>query len=354
LVIGDDFTPFRLFEEHLIARFSNLPISVSGFDLDTDSPTPKLTEVREYLGDPDRIMEEVKDADALVTTFAPITRSVIDAARNLRLIACGRGGPVNVNVLYATQRKIPVVYCPGRNAEAVADYTLGLIICLARNVIKADRYVRSGQWKTTREDTFEKPTGFELQNKTLGIIGFGQVGSRVSQRAKAFGLRTLIYDPYVKGTQEFVDLTTLILESDIITVHIRLSEGSAPLIGAQEFRSMKKGALFINTSRAIAVDENALCEALNSNHLGGAALDVFTQEPIPMSSKLLSLDNVILTPHAAGVSLDIPTTTCAMIANELALFFNRQKPQHVINPEVLADLVSSSSNLATRSEKVVK
>jgi len=333
LVVGDDFTPLSLFEEHLIPRLSKLDASITAFDLDSDSPTPKSTEVREYLGDPDVIAENVKDVDALVTTFAPITRKVIDAAPNLRLIACGRGGPVNVNVPYATLRKIPVVYCPGRNAEAVADYTLGLILCLARNLIKADRYVRTGGWRTSREDTFEKPTGFELQNKTLGIIGYGQVGSRVGQRAKAFGLRTLIHDPYVKGTREFTDLPALLRESDIITVHIRLPDGSAPLIGAPEFELMKKGALFINTSRAGAVDEDALFEALNSNRLSGAALDVFSQEPIPKSSRLLTLDNIILTPHAAGVSLDIPARTCAMIADELLLFFNGQRPQNIVNPE---------------------
>jgi phosphoglycerate dehydrogenase-like enzyme len=209
-VIGDDFTPFALFKEHLDAKLSAFEVAITGFDLSADSPTPQLTEVREFLGDPNTITGKVADAVAIITTFAPVTANVIDSAKKLKLIACGRGGPVNVNVEYATQKRIPVIYCPGRNAEAVADYTLGLILCLARNIIKADRYVRAGQWKTAREDTFEKPTGFELQGKTLGIVGFGAIGSRVYQRAKAFGLRMLIYDPFVKGTEEFVDLDKLL------------------------------------------------------------------------------------------------------------------------------------------------
>jgi D-3-phosphoglycerate dehydrogenase len=337
LIVGDDFTPYRLFEEHLRKRVNAIALDITGFDLTPNSPTPpNLPNIREYFGDPKTVIEKAKGADVLAITFAPITKTVIDSIENLKLIACARGGPINVDVQYATEKKIPVVYTPGRNADAVADYAMGLIICLGRSILAADKHVRSGEWKTPREDTFEKPTGIELRGRTLGIIGIGQVGSRICRRAKAFGLNILVYDPFVKETEEkSVDLDTLLHESDIVTVHARVKTGSPPLISAREFHLMKSHAFIINTSRATAVDEDALYDVLAAKQIAGAALDVYRQEPLPSNSKLLKLENLILTPHAAGVSLDIPTTTCEMISQEIALFLSGKPPLNIINPEAI-------------------
>jgi len=335
LIAGDEFIPSALFERHVKCRLSHLGLEITRCDLTQEASLANLPDIREYSGDPNLLISKSSDVDAIITSFGPITASVIDSANRLKVIACGRGGPVNVNVGRATEKKIPVIYCPGRNADAVADYVLGLILCLSRNILQADRYVRSGEWANPREDTFEKPSGSELQDKTLGIIGFGQVGSRVRERAKGFGLRVLICDPFIlEKTEEFVDLDTLLVESDIITLHARLADPLTPLLGAREFSRMKKGALFINTSRGTAVDETALCDALEGGPMAGAALDVFLQEPIPLVSRFLSFDNLILTPHVAGVSLEIPERTCKMLADDLGLFFEGKRPHHVINPEV--------------------
>jgi len=335
LVIGDDFTPFRLFEER--SKQALHDVEIAGFDFGPDSPTPpNLEGVREYFGDPDTVIERMSDTDVLVITFAPITKKVIDSTQHLKLIACARGGPINVDIRYATEKRIPVVYTPGRNAEAVADYAMGLILCLCRNILAADKYVRSGEWKTHREDTFEKPTGIGLTGKTLGIVGFGQVGSRVCRRAKSFGLRILVYDPFVKATPEkCVDFNTLLRESDIISVHARIEKAAPPLISAREFQLMKRNAFIINTSRATAVDETALYDVLAAKRIAAAALDVYREEPLPATSKLLALNNLILTPHAAGVSLDIPTITCDMISDEIALFLLGQRPKNIANPQVM-------------------
>lgn len=337
LVVGDDFTPFNLFEEDLRAMPSMRSANIVGFDLAPDSLSPaNLIGVSEYFGDPKLIMEKIVDANVLVITFAPVTREVIDSAKHLELIACARGGPVNVNVDYATKKSIPVVFTPGRNAEAVADYTMGLIICLCRSILKADKYVRSGEWRTPRQDTLEKPTGIELNGRTLGIVGFGRVGSHVCHRAKAFGLNVVVHDPFIRDCNErLVDLDTLLRESDIVTVHARVSENSPPLISIREFQLMKKEAYLVNTSRPAAVDEDALYDALVSKRIAGAALDVHRTEPLPPSSRLFLLENIVLTPHAAGVSTDIPARTCHMIAEELDLFISGRRPKFVLNPEAL-------------------
>jgi D-3-phosphoglycerate dehydrogenase len=338
-VIGDDFTPRELFEEHLRAKLSDSDLNIIGFNMGSGSPTiPGLIGVKEYFGDPEQVREMAADADVLIATFAPITRGVLASATHLKLIACARSWPTNVDIPYATQKRIPVVCIPGRNADAVADYTIGLMICLCRNIVRANNYVHSGEWKSPLQDTFEKPTGVELHNRTLGIVGFGQVGSRVRERAKSFGLRVLIHDPFVRTEgAEFVNLDDLLRNSDIITVHARVKDGSPPLIGSREFNLMKKRALLINTSRAAAVDEDALYDALLTKRIGGAALDVYKEEPIRPNHRLLALENVILTPHVAGMSLDIPVRTCEMIADEVALFVSGKRLNHIANPEVLSN-----------------
>lgn len=339
LVVGDDFTPFHLFEEHLRAQPSLGDANITGFDIGPDSPTPPDLEVSEYFGDPKVVMERIGDIEVLVTTFAPVTMKVIDSAKRLKLIACARGGPVNVNISYATKKGIPVLFTPGRNVEAVADFTMGLIICLCRKIPRADKFVRSGEWRTTRQDTLEKPTGVELHGRTLGVVGFGRVGFHVCQRAKAFGLKILVHDPFIKECGEkLVDLDTLLRKSDIVTVHARISDDSSPSISTREFQLMKKEAYLVNTSRPATVDEDALHDALITKKIAGAALDVHRTEPLPLSSRLLSLDNILLTPHVAGVSVDIPARTCEMIAEELDSSISGRRPKFVFNPEVFKSL----------------
>ena len=340
LIAGDDFTPSTLFQECLKERLRKT-VKELEFDMFDIAPaqalSEELTEVREYWGNTRDLIDRIKGVEVLLVTFAPVTAKVIEAAKDLRVIGCARGGPVNVNIEAATTKGIPVLNTPGRNAEAVAEYTFGLILTLTRNIHRAIVHVRNGKWISPREDTFEKPTGPELLGRTIGIVGFGQVGSRVGAIAKEFGMNILVYDPYIQKQKveaigKVVDLQTLLEKSDIVTLHTRLASESRALIGAREFALMKKDAYIINTSRPNALDEEALYHALADGRLGGAALDVFRSEPISADHPILKLDNVIFTPHAAGISTDIPLRTCRMISEDIERFLDGKSPEHIMNP----------------------
>jgi len=344
LIAGDDFIPASTFQKYLEERLSKMvkDLEFRAFDTGLEGmPRKKLPDVNEYWGRPQDLIERIEGVEILIVSFAPVTKQVIAAGKNLRLIGCSRGGPVNVNVEAATSRGIPVLYTPGRNADAVADFTFGLILALVRNIPKAELFVRSGRWRSPKEDTFEKPTGPELTGRTIGIIGFGEVGSRVGMRATGFKMNILVYDPYISKEKvetiggKMVDLKTLMSESDIITLHLRLPPGVKGFIGAEQLAWMKKTAYLINTSRGVALDEKALYDALKKRRIAGAALDVYEKEPISSNNPLLGLDNVILTPHVAGISTDIPVRSCRMLAEDVGRFLKGEKPLHVINPSAL-------------------
>jgi D-3-phosphoglycerate dehydrogenase len=347
LIAGDDFTPALMFKEEIEKKLAPLgkDLEFEFFDIEIDekSVVKGLPGIKEYFGTPQEIIDKIHSVEILVITFAPITEEVLDAADKLRVIGCGRGGPVNVNVGAATKRGIPVLNTPGRNADAVADFTLGLIIALVRNIVTAHNWIKNGDWVTPREDTFEKPTGPELNGRVLGLLGVGAVGALVAKRAKPFGLEIWGYDPFIPkerfdeiGVKHVEDINTLIKGADIVSVHARLPKGSKPLISSKEFDMMKKTAYLINTARAIAVDQAALVKALQEKKIAGAALDVYNVEPIDYpNDPLLKLDNVLLTPHAAGVSYDIPRRTGMMIAEGLQQFLSEGTAPYVVNREVL-------------------
>ena len=199
LILGDDFTPAAIFEEAFRIRLATHAgtISYVGVDVEASELTAVGSdEVAEAFGDVAEVARLAASCQLLVTTFAPVTGAILDKAPELLAISCGRGGPVNVNLAAATARGIPILNAPGRNAQAVAEYTLAGMINLMRRIPQALDYVRDGQWTTPREDTFEKPSGPELGGRTLGLIGCGQVGRLVGRLAKAFGARVLAHDPF--------------------------------------------------------------------------------------------------------------------------------------------------------------
>ena len=346
LILGDDFTPAATFEQAIQAASGKGRTSLDCTTVDFGPSEMTLTEsdeLKEAFGDIDKVMSLVSECDVLVTTFAPVTSAVLDSAPDLCAIACGRGGPVNINVQAASARGIPVLFAPGRNAQAVAEYTLAGIINLMRRMPEALRYVRQGHWLVSREDTFEKPSGPELGGRTLGLIGLGQVGQLVARLALAFGARVLAHDPLVDDETVLsldvqpVSLPRLLEESDIVSIHARLRQGAAPIMGAEQFAAMARRPYLINTARASAVDHGALLEALASGQVTAALLDVHAQEPIPAGDPLLSFDRdrLLLTPHAAGVSHDIPGNTARIIARGLDQLLKGARPEHVINPQCL-------------------
>ncbi|HEX9768514.1 MAG TPA: NAD(P)-dependent oxidoreductase [Kiloniellales bacterium] len=342
LILGDDFTPAALFQESIGAALSGLDATVSFRCVDTEPgqlTTVHSEEISEAYGDIAEGAALARDCHVIVTTFAPVTKSVLDGAPELLAIACGRGGPVNINIEEATRRGIPVLFAPGRNARAVAEFTVAGMINLMRQIPSAIDYVRDGRWRTPREDTFEKPSGPELGGRTVGLVGCGQVGRLVGRLLRAFGSRVLAHDPYAQASElaalgiEYASLEALLRESEVISVHARVARGAPPLLGPPQFAAMERQPYLLNTARAAAIDYEALLGALRNHTVTAALLDVYPDEPIPGDSPLLQFDKarLHLTPHSAGVSRDIPGNTAQILAQGLFDLTRRKVPAHVAN-----------------------
>ena len=297
--------------------------------------------ITEFVGSPEEMKDKIGDAEILIVGVAPVSDDVMDADPNLRIVFCPRGGPVNVDVEGATQRGIMVVNAPGRNAEGVADQTIGLLICEARHLARAHCAVVSG----TYEREFKAWRQFvpELAEKTLGLVGFGNVARKVAKRAKGFDMNILVYDPYISeddvaehGVRK-VSMEELLKNSDFVSVHVRLTEGTWHLIGEKEFLMMKKNAIFVNTSRGHVVDEKALVQALREGRIAGAALDVVEEEPIQHHAEnpLLKMNNVTITPHTAGVSDRVRERGVMIAAGDLARYLRGERIQNLLNREEL-------------------
>ncbi|MHA1834873.1 MAG: 2-hydroxyacid dehydrogenase [Candidatus Baldrarchaeia archaeon] len=277
------------------------------------------------------LTEAVKDADFLIVHYAPVSKNTVSQAKNLKMIGCIRGGYENVNVKAAREKGIYVLNAPGRTTSAVADFTMGLILALVRRIPEFHYELKQGKWMTVDRNNLP----LNLEDMTLGIIGFGNIGKAVARRAQGFGMKILAYDPYVKEVPrdlnvKLTGLEELLKNSDIITVHARLSPESYHLIGEKEFKLMKKGAYFVNTARSGLVDTDALINALEQRWIAGAALDVFDEEPLSKDSKLLKLDNVIVTPHIAGSTLGTFQNGPKLMVKEIRKILKEGKPSFTL------------------------
>lgn len=257
---------------------------------------------------PGEIMDAVGEAEVLAVHFAPVSREVLRAAPRLRAVCVARAGLENVDVAAATARGVAVVPVPGRNATAVAELAIGLMLAEARDITRADASVKAGGW---RKD-FAGP-GREIGGSTVGLIGLGHVGRAFADRIRGFGARLLAYDPYVPddvharhGVVRASELDTVFRESDVVQLFARLTPETERFVGARHFALMKPTAYFVNTARSRLVDTEALYRALVNRHIAGAGLDVHDQEPLAADSPWRSLENVTITTHYAG---DTTTTT---------------------------------------------
>ncbi|MFZ1426123.1 MAG: 2-hydroxyacid dehydrogenase [Geminicoccaceae bacterium] len=283
---------------------------------------PGLEGLKEYQGDPDAMADFIGRAQILVDHLAPITGAMLDRLPGLKLIAVSRGGPVNIDMEAARQRGVLVVNTPGRNASAVAEFTIAAILAETRLIRAGHEALRQGVW---RGDLYRADnTGTELSELTVGLIGYGLIGTRVVKLLKPFGCRILVDDPYVTLSPEDVadgvvatNLDTLLAESDIVSLHARVTDETRGFLAAPQFARMKQGAYFINTARGPMVNYDDLYQALASRHLRGAMLETFWQEPTPPDAPLLKLDNVTLTPHIAGASTTTVRIAARMVAEEV-------------------------------------
>lgn len=303
----------------------------------------------------------LKDVDVFIVGYEGVSAELMDAAENLKIIGCARGGPdANVDIEAATERGIPVLYTPGRNAVSVADFTLGLILAAARNIARSHHQLRTGTytgepvsdaagggeredvtWGIAKGSPYVELAGPELEGKTLGIIGMGAVGQNVAQRADGFDLEMLGVDPFVDAEAMAehgvtkVDLDELCERSNIVTVHCPVTDETRGLISEEEFDRMPQDAYFINTARGAIIDQEALVNALRNDALAGAALDVYDQEPLPDDHLLLELPNVVTTPHIAGAANEVVDRHSAMLTDNIAAVLTGRDPEYVVNETAL-------------------
>lgn len=338
LVVGDSFVPVSVFERGLADlrgthQFEYLQIDES----QTFKPaTRSENSIREYLGTPAEIAARAGETEILVVHGAPVTDEVLSAAPRLKLICCVRGGPVNVDVAAASARHIPVVNTPGKNAESVADQTLAFMIMLARGFPTAQRFLIEGG--KLGESAFEgaRFVGHDLGGHVLGLVGFGNVGRRVHKRAFVFGMRLVIYDPFVNigqlaSTTQVHSLGDLLTESDFVSLHVRATSETENMFGAAQFSAMKQASYFVNTARESLVDEAALDAALASGHLAGAALDVVRPRSQSGRHPLLRHANVVITPHIGGATHETLLRGVTMVAADIDRFAAGEPLSAVIN-----------------------
>lgn len=280
---------------------------------------------------PGALTDGIERFDLLVVQFAPVGGAVIERAARLKVIGVVRGGTENVAVEAATRRGISVLNTPGRNARAVAECTLGLMLCEVRNLARAHAALVAGQWRRSFPNSAAIP---ELCGKTVGLVGYGAVGRLVAGYLAALGSRILAFDPYCEGDPapaSLCDLDALLAESDIVSIHARLTPQTRHLIGRRELGRMKPTAVLINTARSGLVDEAALAEALRDRRIAGAALDVFDVEPLPADSPLRGLDNVTLTPHLAGSTIDAFLNSPRLLAGHVRRMLEGRGPLPIVN-----------------------
>lgn len=295
-------------------------LAESGLDLLRNDPEIEVDYAPGVKGA--ELLAKVAEADALISrSGTPITAELLDAGKKLRVAGRAGVGLDNVDVDAATERGILVINAPTANILSATEHTMALLLSLCRSVPAADASVRRGEWVRS------KFMGIELSGKTLGIIGLGRIGSRVAVRAKGFGMKILAYDPYIapaaaeKVQAECVDLDVLLRESDFITVHTPLTDETRGMIGSAEIAQMKPGVVLVNCARGGIYVESDLAEALNSDRIAAAAVDVFEVEPPPKDHPFLTAKNLILTPHIGANTVEaqdrVAVQTAEMVVSAL-------------------------------------
>ncbi|MGH2437940.1 MAG: 2-hydroxyacid dehydrogenase [bacterium] len=293
-----------------------------------DIPVPRET-----------LLREVPRLDGLLSLLTDrVDDELMDLAPDLKIVSNLAVGFDNIDVPAATRRKIVVTNTPDVLTETVADFAFCLLLAAGRRLVAGDAYVRAGKWKTW---ALMLLAGQDLYGATLGLIGLGRIGSAVARRAKGFEMRVIYYDPYRREDIEkqlgieYREMNEVLREADFISVHVPLMESTRHLISHDQFRLMKKTAVFVNTSRGPVVDQRALAEALQARQIFAAGIDVFEKEPVPDDEPLLKLDNVVVAPHIASASVPTRIRMATLAAENLVAVLQGKRPPNPVNPEVL-------------------
>jgi D-3-phosphoglycerate dehydrogenase / 2-oxoglutarate reductase len=338
LAAGDHFVLTELLVEALAREVPDgLEISELTLGWPTE-PFGRVAEVDEASGSEDQMIEALRGVEVCVTQMAPLTEKVLDASPDLRLFCISRGGPVNANIAAATEHGVAVTYAPGRNATATAEQSVGMLIATTRRIPQTHADLSGGTW---RGDYYRyDAVGPELENSTVGVIGYGAIGSRVARILAGFGANVLAHDPYLAPEAfaagvEQVELDELLSRSRFVTLHARVTPDNKKMIGAAQIALIQPGSVLVNCARGALLDYDAVCDALDSGHLFGAAFDVFAEEPIPAGSRLLTTPNLVMTPHLAGGSKETAQRAATIVASDVGRYLRGEEIANCANPEAL-------------------
>lgn len=302
------------------------PLSEAGFDV-----------IKKTKLSPEELAAEIKDADGVIVRSATqVTAGLMDRAEKLRVIGRAGVGVDNIDVKAATQRGIVVMNAPDGNTITTAEHTIALLVSMARNVPQAHARLQSGVWD---KKSF---VGVELNGKILGVIGLGRIGRHVAKIAKGFGMHILAFDPFVSAEQakesgfELGSLDEVLRRSDFITIHTPVTQETRGIIGREAFAKMKRGVRLVNCARGGLVDENALLEAVENGTVAAAALDVFSQEPLPEDSPLLQNERIITTPHLGASTTEAQEGVAQTVAEQMRDFLLSGELRNAVNAPSLA------------------
>jgi D-3-phosphoglycerate dehydrogenase len=300
----------------------------------------------------DELETLVADVELLVVEYEHVTESVLAAAPRLRLLGCCRNEPeATVDVGAASALDMPVLFTPGRNAVSVAEYTIGLMLTAARHIAEAHHLLRhtreltavadprqgiTSEWSLKPGAPFSRFAGPELHGRTLGLVGLGAIGRELARRCLALGMAVVAFDPFAAPEPgvERGDLLETAARADFLVLAAKVTPESRGLVSSEVLGTLKPTAFFVNTSRAALADYDALVEALRARRIAGAALDVYPSEPLPPDSPLLVLDNVVLSPHLAGASTDVPRHHSQQLTDDLLRALRGERPLQLANPAV--------------------
>jgi D-3-phosphoglycerate dehydrogenase len=331
LVVGDAFVTKRQFEKH------KTKLTQLGHDVEVIQWGPAdRGELEAVIRDMEKgiiadnssldiVRERLPGKDALFVDFCPVPESIV---REVKFIGVSRTGVSNVDMEAARKLGVPVINISGRNAVAVAEFTIAMMLAVSRNLAYSHHSLRLGEWK---KDFSYEPV--ELESKRVGLIGFGEIGRVTAKKLCSFGCQIVYYDPYYKGPPDHaepVDFDELLKTSDFISIHVRLTEGTRGLLGKREIALMKPTAFLINTARAEIVDTGALLAALREKRIKGAALDVFPEEPLGKDSEFRRLDNIVLTSHIAGSTPEALEKSVELLYGNFIDYQNSSRA-HVVN-----------------------
>lgn len=342
IVVGDTFVSAKTLNEAVASMGIPEPVEIVTLEWRTEDSQEEFQrnlkvierDGPEAIAIPVGIMEEIRDADYLFVHLAPVPRKLIEQAKNLKLIGTCRGGVEHIDLAAAREKKIPIIHVI-RNAEPVADYTIGLIYTVTRNIALSHAAVMQGDWKKSYPNDAYRTT---LSDQIVGLVGLGHIGKIVAQRLMGLGVKVIAYDPFVDQEKllssglevEVVSLEELFSKSDIVSLHMRVTSETEKLVDEELLALMKPSAYLINTARPGLLVKEAFINVLKERQIAGAAIDVVWEEPLQLDDPLLKLDNLVITSHIAGDTVDAIPKSPFLLAKKVHEYLKKGENEFLL------------------------